>query len=140
MPLRWHRRPDQENREQPVDLRRRLVPSLVAESCGELFGHSHCKRWLNGGACGDRKVQRWGWGWNLLRRVSCSKDQSVGPSMPRCWDSSQTKKPGVRFPGGEWVAPQSAVIRDRRVAAVEVVPRPPCHGVSAVIPGEQPPR
>ena len=41
-----------------------------------------CERRLKSAARGGRKVQRWGWVWNLLRQVICSKDRSVRPSVP----------------------------------------------------------
>ena len=41
----------------------------------------NCERRLKSAARGGRKVQRWGWVWNLLRQVICSKDRSVRPSV-----------------------------------------------------------
>jgi len=52
----------------------------MKEDCRFLGGG--LKRRLKSAARGGRKVQRWGWVWNLLRQVICSKDRSVRPSVP----------------------------------------------------------
>jgi hypothetical protein len=43
-----------------------------------------CERRLKSAARGGRKVQRWGWVWNLLRKVTCSKDRCVRQSVLPC--------------------------------------------------------
>ena len=66
---------------EPSGSRAQDLPVFAAESADR---QARCERRLKSAARGGRKVQRLGWGWNLLRQVSCSKDWSVRPSVPPC--------------------------------------------------------
>jgi hypothetical protein len=67
--------------------------------------HALCERRLKSAASGGRKVQCWGWGWNLFRQVSCSEDRSVRPSVPPgvavtgCAPTTSIPLPGPERPG-----------------------------------------
>ena len=58
------------------------ISAIPLEDLGLVMIDHSCERRLKSAARGGRKVQRWGWVWNLLRQVICSKDRSVRPSVP----------------------------------------------------------